>query len=127
MDKNLKILMDIIESKIGIRLVKQVFCVLLLVFGVEKKLIIEKLGVSRLSVKKYDELLQNGKIEELFQDNVYRRKSEMENYTEQIMAELDKTPPKTLREAAVIIEKTTGLKRGITQVRNFLKKTDTDR
>jgi hypothetical protein len=39
-------------------------------------------------VKKYGVLLESGNIEDIFADTVYRRKSEMEDFREQIMAEL---------------------------------------
>jgi transposase len=107
----IKILLELVEGTFGIRFAKKVFCVLLLIFGVDKKEIIEKLGISRFSVKKYDEFLQSGNIRQLFADNTYRRKSEMEDYRSEIMAELDKTPARTPREAAVIIERVSGLKR----------------
>jgi transposase len=125
-DNNVGILLDFAAGKLGIRFTKTLLCVLLLVFGVEKKTIIEKLGISRFSVKKYDEAIQGGNIRQLFCDNVYRRKSEMEDYRDEIMAELDKTPARTLREAAVIIERVSGLKRSLPQVMKFIKKTDTN-
>jgi transposase len=124
-DNNVEILLEFAAGKLGIRFAKTLLCVLLLVFGVEKKRIIEKPGISRFSVKKYEEAIQSGNIRQLFCDNVYRRKSEMEDYREEIMAELDKTPTRTLREAAVVIEKVSGLKRSLPQVMKFLKKTDT--
>jgi transposase len=85
----------------------------------------ERLNVSYNTIKKYSGLLENGRLAEIFEDNTYRRKSEMEDYREEIMDELDKKPARTLREAAVVIEQVTGLKRSLPQVMNFLKKTDT--
>jgi hypothetical protein len=43
------------------------------------------------------------------------------------MAELDKRPARTLREAAAVIEKISGLKRSLPQVMKFLKKTVSER
>jgi transposase len=125
--ENITILLDLVVGFFGIRFTKKLFCVLLLLFDVDKKEIIEKLGISRLSVKKYDEFLQSGNLRQLFADNTYRRKSEMEDYRSEIMAALDETPARTLREAAVIIERVSGLKRSLPQVMNFLKKTAIDR
>jgi hypothetical protein len=73
-----------------------------------RKIIIEKLGGSRLTVKKYGALIESGNIQDIFADTVYRRRSEMEDFREQIMAELDKKSARTLREAAAIIEEVVG-------------------
>ncbi|MDR2096096.1 MAG: hypothetical protein LBP76_11375 [Treponema sp.] len=55
---NIERLMAIAERKIGILLAKRLFCVLLIVFEIDKKTIVEKLKVSRLTVKKYQELVE---------------------------------------------------------------------
>jgi hypothetical protein len=122
-----KICLTIAEEKIGILLAKRLFCVLLLLLEIDKKIIIEKLGVSRLTVKKYGTLIESGNVQAIFADTVYRRKSEMEDFREDIMAELDKKPARTLREAAAVIEEVCGLKRSLPQVMKFLKKTVSDR
>jgi transposase len=123
MDANVLKLIGIVEKRLGVRFVRQLFCVLLILFGVEKIRIIEGLGVSRFSIKKYNELIDGGNIEKIFEDNTYRQKSELEGHKTEILAELEKTPPQTLREAAVLIERVCGIKRSIPQVWNFLKKT----
>jgi hypothetical protein len=122
MDK-IKEFMTIAEEKIGIILAKRLFCVLLLLFEIDRKIIIEKLGVSRLTVKKYSALIESGNIQDIFADTVCRRRSDMEDFREEIMAELDKKPARTLREAATVIEEVSGLKRSLPQVMKFLKKT----
>jgi transposase len=122
----IKLLLNLVEEHFGIRFAKQLFCVLLLVFGVEKNVIIEKLGVSHLSVKKYDALLQRSTIKDIFADHAYRRTSEMENYRTEIMAELETIRTRTLREAATVIEKISGLQRSHPQIWLFLKKTATN-
>jgi hypothetical protein len=121
MDK-IKEFMTIAEEKIGIILAKRLFCVLLLLFEVDRTIIVGKLGVSRTTVKKYDALIESGNIQDIFADTVYRRRSGMEDFREQIMAEPDKKPARTLREAAVVIEEVSGLKRSLPQVMKFLKK-----
>jgi hypothetical protein len=122
MDK-IKEFMRLAEEKTGIILAKRLFCVLLLLFEIDKKIIVEKLGVSRLTVKKYGALIGSGNVQDIFADTVYRRKSEMEDFREEIMAELDKKPARTLREAAAVIEEVSGLRRSLPQVMKFLKKT----
>jgi hypothetical protein len=110
----------IAEQEIGILLAKRLFCVLPPLFEIDRKIIVEKLGVSWATVKKYGALIGSGNIQDIFADTVYRRKSGMEDFREQIMAELDKKPARALREVS-------GLKRSLPQVMKFLKKTDTGR
>ena len=122
-DRNLQLLIDILKPVIGVQLMKQILCVVLLVFDVEEKTIIKRLGVSYNTVMKYSQLIKEDKLHELFEDRKYRPRSELEDYRDKIIEALDKKPARTLREAAIIIEQVTGLKRSIPQVRNFLKKT----
>ena len=123
MEDNLRKLIEIAQEKLGIRFMKQLFAVLLLIFGVDKKTIIAKLGIARLSIKKYEELIQSGRIQDIFCDNGYRPRSEMEDYKDEIAAALEKEPPHTLRETAAIIKKVSGLERSLPQVMKFLKRT----
>ena len=118
--------MNILKPLIGIQLMKQIFCVILILFEVDEKTIIERLGVSYNTVMKYSRLIKADKLHELFEDRRYRPRSELEDYRDKIIEALDKNPARTLREAALIIEQTTGLKRSIPQVRDFLKKTITN-
>jgi hypothetical protein len=76
---NIEKLMAIGEKKIGILFIKRLFCVLLILFEIDKKTIVEKFKVSRPTVKKYKELAETGNIEGIFADTVYRRRSEMED------------------------------------------------
>lgn len=123
MEGNVQKLIEIAQEKLGIRLVKQLFTVLLLIFYVDKKTVIEKLGVSRFSIKKYEELIQSGRIKDIFCDHGYRPRSEMEDYKAEIAAALERDPPHTLREAAALIKEASGLERSLPQVMKFLKKT----
>ena len=134
-DKNIQIVIGILKAILvigilkailGVQLMKKIICVVLLIFEVEEKTIIERLGVSYNTVMKYSRLIKADKLDELFEDRQYRPRSEMEDYRDEITKALDKRPARTLREAAAIIEQVTGLKRSIPQVRNFLKKTSTD-
>ena len=123
MEGTVQKLIETAQEKLGIRLVKPLFTVLLLIFGVDNKTIIEQLGVSRCSIKKYEELIQSGRITDIFGDHGYRPRSEMEDYKDEIAAALEKDPPHTLGEAAAIIKKVSGLERSLPQVMKFLKKT----
>lgn len=126
-DTNIQIIIAILKPLLGKQLMKQVLCVILLIFDVDEKKIMERLNVSYNTIKKYARLLQDNRLSALFEDKAYRPKSKLDDYRKEIMDELDKNPARTLREAAVIIEQVTGLKRSLPQVRNFLKKTDTSR
>ncbi|MDR2658976.1 MAG: hypothetical protein LBC27_03170 [Spirochaetaceae bacterium] len=108
MDK-IKEFMAIAEGKTGIILAKRLFRVLLLLFGTDRKVIVDKLGVSRVTVKKYGALTESGNIQDIFADTVYRRRSGTEDFREAIMAELDKKPARTLMEAAAVIEEVGGV------------------
>ena len=125
-DKNIQLLINILKPLLGVQLMKQILCVVLLIFNVEEKTIIERLGVSYNTVMKYSQLIKADKLHELFEDKQYRPRSEMEDYRDKIIEALDKNPVRTLREAALVIEQVTGLKRSIPQVRNFLKKMTTN-
>jgi hypothetical protein len=72
-------------------------------------------------VKKYGVLIESGNIQIIFADTVYRRRSEMKDFREQIMAELDKKPERMLREAAAVIEEVFGLRRSLPQVMKLKK------
>ena len=126
MEKVLELVIRIAKKRLGIRLMKQMFCLLLMSIGIEKEIIKEKIGVSESSIEKYKRLITKGTIGDIFEDNVYRQPSELAPYRVKIIAEFDKKPPKTLGEAAIRIEKMTGIKRSIVAVRTFLKKTVTN-
>jgi hypothetical protein len=61
MDK-IKEFMTIAEEKTGILLAKRLFCVLLLLFEVDRTIIVQNLGGSRTTVKKYGALLESRNI-----------------------------------------------------------------
>jgi transposase len=100
----------------------QILCVALLVFGVERKKIKEALGAADSTLCKYAAAIRGDEIESIFQQNYRRPQSDLEEHREQIEAEFEKTPPATRREAAIAIERITGMKRGLTQIGKFLKK-----
>jgi transposase len=125
MEKIIEEVIRIGKKRLGIRQMKQIFCLLLMGTGIEKETIKEKIGVSESSIKKYKKMIEAGRINEIFEDKVYRQKSELESHRDRIISEFDKKPPRTLIEAANRIEKMTEIKRSIVSVRTFLKKTVT--
>ena len=79
-------------------LVKRIICVILLAFEVDKKIIVEKLSISERSIKKYEHMLESGLVNELVTIKGNSRKSELEEYKEEILTELESGEYKTLRK-----------------------------
>ena len=113
-----------LELKFCKTLVKRIICVILLAFETDKKIIVEKLGISERSIKKYESMLKNGMIKELVTIKGNSRKSELEDYKEEIFAELEAGEYKTLRQIKAMIERKTGLIRSRYRISIFLKKTN---
>jgi len=111
-----------LEKKLGKRVAKQIIYVILLVFGVERKVIRETLGASDVTLCKYYAALKNEDLESIFEQNYNRPQSVLEAYRDLIESEFEINPPSTRREAATVIERITGIKRGLTQIGKFLKK-----
>ena len=78
-------------------------------------------GVSRATVQRYVAAFREGGLEGLRQWNVNRRVSEMAAYRELIRESFEKEPVRTVAEACERIFQLTGLRRGPSQVRKFLK------
>lgn len=79
-------------------------------------------GVSENTMRDYFQLYADGGIEKLKELHPYRPQSELQTHTNSLEAHFREQPPATVKEAQAEIEKLTGLKRGETQVRNFLLK-----
>jgi transposase len=78
--------------------------------------------ISPTTLLRYLGLYQNGGIEALKQLNFYRPRCELEAHEEAIRQAFKVRPARTIKEAAIRIEKLTGLKKGLTQVRAFMLK-----
>jgi transposase len=91
-------------------------------YGIKNSEIHFKTGVSYKALRKYRNALETEDIEPLFINNGYREKSELEKYDEIIIADFDKNPPKTLREARERIQRLTGLTRSLHRIRVYLQK-----
>lgn len=122
MKYGVKVIMELLEEKIGKRLTRQILCVLLLIMGMKKSEIKTMVGVSPTSLYKYDKLIEEEKLNELFADNVYRRVSELEKHTATIEKDFANNPPQTRSEAKERIKRLTGLDRALTNIGKFLKK-----
>src|SRR5271156_6926190 len=89
--------------------------------GLARQKAAEIVGVSRATVQRYVEAYRQGGLDELRRSNVQRPSSELAAFRDIIRASFEKTPASTIAEACDRIEKLTGLRRGPTQVRRFLK------
>ena len=78
-------------------------------------------GVSRATVQRYVAAFREGGLEGLRQWNVNRRVSAMAADRELIRESFEKEPVRTVAEACERIFQLTGLRRGPSQVRKFLK------
>jgi transposase len=78
-------------------------------------------GVGRATVQRYLADYRDGGLEGLRRWGVVGPVSELANHADTIKAALNETPVRTVAEAADRIEQLTGLHRGLTQTRVFLK------
>jgi transposase len=78
-------------------------------------------GVGRATVQRYLATYRDGGLEGLRRGNVVGPVSELTNHIDAVKAALNETPVRTVAEAADRIERLTGLHRGLTQTRVFLK------
>ena len=78
-------------------------------------------GVSRATVCRYLDAYRTGGLDGLRRWNVLGPVSELASHAEAIKASLENAPVRTVAEAADRIKRLTGLERGPTQTRVFLK------
>ena len=78
-------------------------------------------SVGRATVHRYLTAYRAGGLDGLRRWGVVGPVSELASHAEAIKASLDQTPVRTIAEAADRIEQLTGLRRGLTQTRVFLK------
>jgi len=124
MSSALNIVVTMLESRLGKRDARQLICILLLVFGVSRKDIQEKIGASHTTLCKYSQFINSDKLSELFEANLYRPVSELEKFSEQIEKDFEANPPKTRSEAKERIRNLTGIERSLSRIGTFLKKKD---
>jgi transposase len=79
-------------------------------------------GVSQKTLRGYWRMYEAGGIEALKELKFYRPQSELADHCEQLKAEFEVRPARSINEAVQRIEKLTGLRRSPTQVEQFLKK-----
>ena len=93
----------------------------LLHHGVTRQKAAEILGVGRATVQRYVAAFRDGGLDGLRRWDPNRPESEMAAFREAIRESLEERPVRTVAEACDRIFQLTGLRRGPSQVRKFLK------
>ena len=89
--------------------------------GLSNDLICKITGVCDNTLREYLRQYVQGGIERLKEVNFYRPSSELKAYSGTIENYFRANPPSSISEAVAKIEEITGIKRGETQTRKFLK------
>jgi transposase len=89
--------------------------------GLTRQKAAEVVGVGRATVHRYLVAFRDGGLEGLRKSNLRRPQSEMAAYRDLIRESFEERPVRTVAEAIDRIFELTGLRRGPSQVRKFLK------
>src|SRR5436305_7748303 len=89
--------------------------------GVTRQKAAEIVGVGRATVQRYVAAFRDGGLDGLRRWDPNRPESEMAAFRELVREAFEKQPVRTVAEACERIFQLTGLRRGPSQVRNFLK------
>jgi transposase len=103
------------------RIRERMLVLLLLHNGFTRQQAAQVVGVGRATVQRYVAAFREGGLDGLRQWNVNRPVSEMAAYRELIRESFEKQPVCTVAEAGERIFQLTGLRRGPSQVRKFLR------
>src|SRR5271166_3764741 len=105
----------------NLRIREKMLVLLLLHNGLTREQAAKAVGVSRATVQRYVVAFREGGLDGLRQWNPNRPMSEMAAYRDLIRESFEKQPALTIAEACERIFQLTGLRRGPSQVRKFLK------
>jgi transposase len=89
--------------------------------GLSNDLICKITGVCGNTMREYWKHYMEGGIERLKEVNFYRPSSELKEHSATIEQYFTENPPSSIAEAVAKIEELTGIKRGETQTRKYLK------
>ena len=89
--------------------------------GLKNELVSEITGVCGNTIRQYLKQYLEGGIDRLKAVNFYRPNSELKEYSGTIEKYFTENPPSSISEASAKIEELTGVRRGETQTRKFLK------
>ena len=109
------------SSHPNLRIREKMLVLWLLHNGVTRKKAAEIVGVGRATVQRYVVAFREGGLDGLRRWNLNRPVSEMAAYRELIRESFENQPACTVAEASERIFQLTGLRRGPSQVRKFLK------
>ena len=109
------------SSHPSLRIREKMLVLWLLHNGVTRKKAAEIVGVGRATVQRYVVAFREGGLDGLRRSNLNRPVSEMVAYRELIRESFENQPARTVAEAAERIFQLTGLRRGLSQVRKFLR------
>ena len=121
-EERIEKVMCLLRKFFCVTIMKRILCVILLAFGIDDGEIRRALGLSYKSFNKYKTLLDSDDYNQLLHMGEHRRSGELDDYREDIFAELDSGAYHTLREIVIMIEKKTGLKRSRNKINVFLRK-----
>ena len=120
-------LLEIVYSEKSSRRVKtRTMAVNMYANDISISIIAKTLRISDKTVKKYIQKYEEKGLLELIQENPYRPKSILDDYTEIITKNLENEPCSTINECRERIKAITGIERSPTQVTNFIKKKDSN-
>jgi transposase len=105
----------------NLRVREKLWVLWLLHCGLTRQKVAEILGVGRATVHRYVRAFREGGLDGLRQENPHRPASELAAYRDVIRESFEKKPARTIAEACERIYQLTGLRRGPSQVRKFLK------
>ena len=103
------------------RIREKMLVIWLLHNGATRQYAAKIVGVSRATVQRYVTAFREGGLDGLRRSNLNRPVSEMAAYHDMIRESFEKQPARTVAEACERIFQLTGLRRGPSQVRKFLK------
>jgi transposase len=109
------------SSHPNLRIREKMLVIWLLHSGLTRRKAAEIVGVSRVTVQRYVVGFREGGLDELRRSNANRPTSEMTAYRDLIRQSFEERPARTVAEAGERIFELTGLRRGPSQVRKFLK------
>jgi transposase len=89
--------------------------------GLPHKQICRMLQITENTLRRYLRDYLAGGIEKLKELNFFKPESELAAHRQTLEAYFHEHPPATVKEAAAKIEELTGIRRGLSQVREFLK------
>jgi transposase len=105
----------------NLRVREKMLVIWLLHCGATREKAAEIVGIGRATVQRYVAAFRAGGLDGLRQWNPHRPHSEMAAYRDLIRESFEKQPARTVAEACDRIFRLTGLRRGPSQVRKFLK------